>query len=333
LKNLREPEYLILETTTECNLKCKHCHQWMTTEGPGALSTSEKIRAIEEFADLNPKGRILLTGGETMHKYEEFMAICLRARELSLDVIANTNGTYINQENMREVLEFGPRFLLFSLDSHIEKLHRYMRGNALNYQHLVSIIPQMVAMRNSESFDTFLYTHTIIFEENIELWEDYISFARQSLHVDSVHFQLLKETLRNQGDKDPFFDKHFFKNPQRAWDIIETIKTKYAEDPIMGMKSYDLELMQLEVFNPQHIELGICNSANKNIYIDSYGQIQLCMNMHEIMPSDTIGHYSKWDLASVWHSIQAADAREIMKSCTKNCGMLNCHRKASHDRA
>ena len=56
------------------------------------------------------------------------------------------------------------------------------------------------------------------------------------------------------------------------------------------------------------------------------------MNMYEIMPKDFIGHYKNLTLTEVWDSTKANNAREIMKNCTKNCGMLNCHREVSYEK-
>lgn len=325
------PRYLILEITTECNFKCKQCHQWMTKETTEALPTSEKLRAVKEIAALNPTAKVILTGGETMLKYDEFFAICEQAKKLDLQVISNTNGSYINKNNALEVLKNGPDFLILSLDSHIEKLHRFIRGNAESYQHLIEIIPHLVEIRNKHKLSNRIYTHSIIFEENISLWSEYIEFARKELKVDAVYFQLLKETLRNQGNRDPFFDKHFFKDTKQAELFIYEIANTYRNDSFMGTNAFDLALMKKEIHNPQKIELGICNSAEKNIFIDAYGWSQLCLHMNEIMPKDAIGNYRNLTLSELWKSKNADDARQIMQTCTKNCGMLNCHRKTRNE--
>jgi hypothetical protein len=188
-----------------------------------------------------------------------------------------------------------------------------------------------VDTRNKHKLSNRIYTHSIIFEENISLWSDYIEFARKTLKVDAVYFQLLKETLRNQGSRDPFFDKHFFKDSKQAELIIDEIANRYRNDSFMGTNAFDLALMKKEIRNPQILELGICNSAEKNIFIDAYGWSQLCMHMNEIMPKDAIGNYRNLTLSELWKSKNADDARQIMQTCTKNCGMLNCHRKTRNE--
>lgn len=329
---LAPPKFLIIEITTTCNFKCKQCHQWMTKESADALSTADKVRAIREFAKLNPYGKIILTGGETMLKYNEFITLCKEARGLNIPVIANTNGSYITDENMIEVLEYGPHYLLLSLDSHIEKIHRFIRGNATSFHHLTNIIPKLVALRNKHEFKTTIFTHSIIFNENIQYWKEYIEFARNQLNVDAVYFQLLKETLRNQQvGKDPFFEKYFFKDLEKAAYYIDDIINTYKNDRFMGTKTFDLELMKKEIYRPKNLEHGTCASAHKNIFIDANGWIHLCLHMPEIMPIDAIGNFKTLQLDNIWHSANAKQARDIMFNCTKNCGMLNCHRKTSNE--
>ena len=97
------PRYLILEITTECNFKCKQCHQWMTKETTDALPTSEKLRAVKEIAALNPTAKVILTGGETMLKYDEFFAICEQAKKLDLQVISKIDDSSAIEENKEDL--------------------------------------------------------------------------------------------------------------------------------------------------------------------------------------------------------------------------------------
>lgn len=71
------PKALFIEIGTECNSKCKYCHMWMTKERKGGLTTKEKIKIIREFKKSKPDGKVILTGGETMLKYEEFFILSI----------------------------------------------------------------------------------------------------------------------------------------------------------------------------------------------------------------------------------------------------------------
>ena len=143
---------------------------------------------------------------------------------------------------------------------------------------------------------------------------------------------MLKETFRNQQvNKDPFFEKYFFKDLKKTEQQIDKIIATYKDDKFMGTNTFDLELMKKEIYRPKELEHGTCNSANKNIFIDANGSVQLCLHMHEIMPRDTIGNYRNLKLDDVWYSKNAQHARDIMFDCKKNCGMINCHRKTSYD--
>ena len=45
------------------------------------------------------------------------------------------------------------------------------------------------------------------------------------------------------------------------------------------------------------------------------------------MNGQALGNVKNISLKEVWSSNKAEKAREIMSSCRKNCGMLNCHRE------
>ena len=176
-----------------------------------------------------------------------------------------------------------------------------------------------------------IYTHSIIFDGNIEYWDDYIDFAKKNLNVDGVYFQLLKETFRNTVSTDKFYDKCFFNDVDRAESIMLYLKKKYSDDPLVGANELDFDLMIKELRNPLKLDLGICVSGSKNIYLDSYGQLQLCMHMHEIVDSKEIPNIKNIGLLEFWNSNYSDSFRKVMAKCQRNCGMLNCHRKNNYD--
>lgn len=325
---LQSPKTIFIEVSTECNFKCKYCHMWMTKENEMSLTTDEKLNLIQEFQTLNPTGEVVLTGGETMMKYEEFFKLCKRCLELNLVCSANTNASFINNKNIEKVLSEGPKYLVISLDSSIEKIHDYSRGVKGSYNHILSEVENLVRLKKEIGSSTEIITNSVLFEDNIYLIVDFIFFIER-MNIDGAIFQMLSRTFYKKTERDIFFEKHFFKNKSKAKNQIQTVIDLLDKHPIVRTKKQDFEWMKLYIDNPDFIGEQVCDSHEKNIMINSSGEIQLCFNMKKINSGNSLGNIRDFNnsLNEIWSSQEANSIRKIMESCRFNCGMLNCHRK------
>lgn len=326
---LTPPKYLFIETTTECNLRCKQCHMWMSEEPKGSLSTAEKLALIHQFQKLSPNGVVVFTGGETMMKTDEFFSLTRLCRKLDLTSAANTNATLINESNYAQVLTEGPKYLVISLDSHIDSIHDHIRGEKGCYDHTVKVLRELCELKRNRfpGIDTRVVTNTILFDKNISLWPDYIRFAKKELRIDGVMFQALSRTFWNRSKGDKFFDKYFFRDKQGAQQVIDEIINEFGNDEFVLINRNDLEWMKLYVENPDFIGEQVCGSHERNIMVDQNGDVQLCFSMRGLMDGKPLGNVRSSSLGTLWVSGIAQQARDKMNTCRQNCGMLNCHRK------
>jgi len=300
---------------------------WMTKEKKGILTTDEKLKLIEEFKKLNPEGTVVLNGGETMLKYDEFFALTNKCLSLGLLCAANTNASLINDQNIRRILAEGPRYLVISLDSNIENIHDYSRGKSGSCKQVISIIEKLVSQKRNGNYKTEIITNSVIFDQNIHHLTEFIKFA-EKIGLDGCLFQMLSRTFYNNGKTDQFFDNHFFKDKQNALQQVQTIIDTLNEHPIIRTTKQDFEWMKEYVKNPDFIGEQVCGSHEKNMMIDSYGEIQLCFNMKTINKGKSLGNIRDYEsIGDVWSSCEASKIRKIMENCRLNCGMLNCHRK------
>ena len=325
---INTPKYLFIEVTTECNLRCKQCHMWMSKENSDSLTTENKLDVIKQFYALNSNGVVVLTGGETMSKENEFFRITELCRDLGLTSAANTNATLINEKNLERTLINGPKYLVISLDSHLENIHDYIRGVKGCYQQVTDVLRSLVKLKKEKypNIDTRIITNTIIFDKNVAFWEEYIKFAKEDLQVDGVMFQMLSRTFWNRKNTDVFFDKHFV-STEKTLKVIDRITDLYKDDDFVLTKHNDFQWMKLYAENPDFIGEQVCGSHERNIMIDQYGDVQLCFSMRGLMNGQVLGNVKNQKIAELWTSNFADEARETMSVCRQNCGMLNCHRK------
>lgn len=325
---LPAPRFLFIETTTECNLRCRQCHMWLTQEPETTLRTSEKLDLIHQLAGWTPRATVVLTGGETLRKQEEFFALSRACRQHGLTLAANTNATHIGNTILDQLLTEGPHYLVISLDSHRRELHDWVRGIPGTYDQVTGALRSLVA-RKREAFphsDVRIVTNTIVFQENVSELSEYVDFAC-ALGLDGIMFQMLSRTFLLASKRDAFFEEHFPRESARVDAAIDRLlELKAAGAPILTTEN-DLQWMKLYARNPDFIGEQVCGSAERNMMVDQHGDVQLCFSMRGLMGGRALGNVRRSSLRELWESTLAAGARQIMAGCRQNCGMLNCHRK------
>lgn len=325
---LPPPERMFVEITTECNLHCRQCHHWRLKDPVEQLSTEEKLAVVRQFSELSPHGHIVFNGGETMQKTQEFFRLSGLCRDLGIYCVANSNGTYISDDNIEQTIRRGPNILVLSMDSHREELHDYIRGTRGAWRRLMQTIEKLLEVKQKlGADDTEIQLMGIVFRENLHLWEDHVEFAR-NLGVSKVMFQLLSPTFQNQNVKrDVFFEKHFLENTSETLGTIDQIEKKYLSDPFVNHTARDYESMRIYLKNPQQLAHPVCGSHLQNIMLDTLGRVKLCFSMARVTDSGYVGNVRESALSDLWYSDVAGEARVLMDACRLPCGMLQCHRK------
>ena len=321
------PRTLFIELTTECNSRCRYCHMWTLEDGPGKMSLAERSEIVRQFAALSPGGEVVLTGGETMRGKEEFFALCRLCRSLGLRSAANTNGSYIEPRDDERILAEGPTYLVFSLDSHLPAIHDYDRGTPGSFAATVATMSRLIQRKGEAPPPGApeILTNSVVLEENIDSLLETLDFLA-GLGVDGALLQILSPTFHRRNSEDPFYRRHFFRDPQAAAEVLQKLIRSRADYPILRATATDLRWMQRYILFPEETEPGVCGSHEKNMMVDYRGEVQLCFNMRKVFGC-SLGNVRSSGLAEIWNGIHAGESRLLMSSCRRACGMLNCHRR------
>lgn len=115
------------ELTRVCNLACRHCRAAaIDTPPPGELTTEECFKLIDDIASF-AKPTVILTGGEPLMRPDLF-EIAARGTERGLRVVAAPNGTLLDDEAARRLVEAGVLRISISLDGRDAVSHDELRG-------------------------------------------------------------------------------------------------------------------------------------------------------------------------------------------------------------
>lgn len=322
------PKTLFLEITTECDLRCQHCHMWLTKEAKFALSTLEKIECINQFHEINPLGDVVLTGGEPFLKYREVISIAERCRNHGMKSVLNSNGYRLSKFNTDELLQNGPDILVFSIDASNPSDHDRIRGVEGSFSAVEKTLTNLASLRSIKNRPRLLVS-SVLHEANIREGHRIVEMARE-MGADGITFQALEKTFFHRGKADKFFTLNWFKNPKFAKEALRFLWEKYENDRFFLLTLEDITAIEAYIDHPDVLPYPVCGAATQNLVIDANGEIRLCSYMDALTNGKTLGNVRSVSLEQALTSGFAIEVRSTMLGCRKSCGVLNCNRISAH---
>ena len=116
------------ESTTACNLRCRHCRRLETDDASALadLSTDEAYAFIDDLASLG-KPILVLSGGEPLMRKDCFDLIA-RAKLHGIPVALATNGTLVDRRMAERIAQSGVKRVSISIDGADAETHDGLRG-------------------------------------------------------------------------------------------------------------------------------------------------------------------------------------------------------------
>lgn len=115
------------ETTNACNLKCIHCRaSAVENRGQEELSLEQSCSLLSDIASF-AQPVIVLSGGEPLVR-DDIFDIARFGTELGLRMVLATNGTMLDADVARKLVDSGIRRVSISLDGADARTHDSFRG-------------------------------------------------------------------------------------------------------------------------------------------------------------------------------------------------------------
>jgi pyruvate-formate lyase-activating enzyme len=349
------PRFLLLDVNKRCNYKCLHCDYWKGESGPSEtvdsapieiqnitnlesqchnfnslrreISMEERKNVIREFRSLNPKGRVILCGGEgTLDAYDYF-GLTRYCRDLGMPCLSVTNGsTILNGKDARKMLIDGPSEITVSLDSPDEATHDFMRGVKGSYKKVLETVTLLVNERKNLGVKNRIYVMGLIGEHDYRKLDEFYDLALNTLEADKLKLNFLQPTFgccKSWGDPygNGFFKDYCIKDPHECLWMLNAMNDKYKLNYNPGwLSSVSIYLKSVSYGKNETYE-HICNSYERNVVVNVYGNMRLCYSKK--FP------YAPWrrmgDMKTFWNS--AESLREEMKKCNDLCGISHSVRR------
>jgi radical SAM protein with 4Fe4S-binding SPASM domain len=182
----KQPHCVFIEVTNNCNLLCETCPRtFVTYETPQTLSWDNFLRIVAQFPEME---RAVLHGiGEPLlNKDLPRMITHLKAR--GVYVLFNTNGTLLNEEWSRKLLETGLDELRCSIDGADPKTYATIRGAPLLHKIVKNLSAFMRLQKDSAQVLPRVSIWMTGMKENIGELPALLSMAAQ-MGVPEVYLQ------------------------------------------------------------------------------------------------------------------------------------------------
>lgn len=164
-----------------CNLACKHCYSISADyDFPGELSTTEILQVMEDLRSYGVPV-LILSGGEPL-LHPDILEISESAKAMGFYVGLSTNGTLINEQNIKALAKIKYNYVGISIDG-IKETHDHfrrkqgafdasMRAIRLCREHGIKVglrftitkdnaheLPRVLDLMESEGIDKFYLSH------------------------------------------------------------------------------------------------------------------------------------------------------------------------------
>jgi MoaA/NifB/PqqE/SkfB family radical SAM enzyme len=211
---LSAPVKLYYDLTSECNLRCKSCHNQSGFAGDDELSTEQALSVVEGVKKDNIF-HIKFSGGELTQR-PDWDVILTHAKELGLVTSINTNGIY-NSKTLEKMISLPLDEINISLDG-TKRTNDSIRGSG-SYDVITSTISKLHEAGKKVTVNSLITSLTT--QEDIEHLLEFGS--KNSYSVDFFHVRPMGRAAKN-----PYLNITFDKLAQMYKTVLEN-KIKYPQ--------------------------------------------------------------------------------------------------------
>ena len=255
---------IFLSITKKCPLQCEHCFEWKALNGHDTLNLSDLNQMVAKFQKMGT-GQIQLTGGEPMLKVQEISEI-LKGTNSKSDFWILTSGYNLTEENASMLKKAGLVGVIISLDHFDEALHNRFRGNKNSYEWVCRAIENSKRAQLVTAV-SLCATKEFISEDNLMT---YASLVRK-MGVSFIQILEPKAVGHYEG-KDVLLKKEH-EEMLDAYCMKMNYDPAFASYPIISYHGY------------YQRNAGCFAAGNRNLYVDTDGDIHACPFCHTKMGS------------------------------------------------
>lgn len=261
-------------------------------------------------------------GGEPMLDLEEYYELTRGCRVRGLRCLSVVNGTRIhNLRAATRMLTEGPSEITISLDHWEPTENDRLRG--VKGAHLVAsnAVRLLLEAREILKLETPVYVMTILSEDTWPTLPRFFEYVLNELGADKLKLNVIQPTFQGRGE-DAYYSGSKVSDVAGCMTMIRKCDDAYHIRRNPNWLS-DVEMYLQSIRNPlggwttaRGTRRAICNSYDRNIMLDLYGNARLCFS--ELFPSTPL--VSAESLKEFWYQ-SSLQIRNCMIGCREPCGI------------
>lgn len=275
------PLYAHLDLTYRCNLKCVHCYA-VNEPDRQELTTDEVKDILDQLADAGSL-YLILSGGEAMLR-KDYFEIAQYAKTKGFALRLMTNGTLINEENVKIIAKLCPLYVELSLYAMSEDVHDAITKVPGSFTYTLATIYLL------KRFNTNIYIKTIAMQQNLDEIESVQHFSEK------IHAKFLKDSVIN---------------PKLNNDI-SPLKYRLSDEQLIRFLNATSPQWKFQEYN---LNDTLCNAGKGHVTINPYGEVFPCLRIQK-----KAGDLRKQSFQEIWSkSLILKQIRELTATEIKSC--------------
>jgi thioredoxin len=175
------PKVLLLDTTNACNLRCSMCGHRFMKRKVGIMSMELFRKIIDEIAEVSPTTRVwMVFFGEALIIKNRLFEMIRYAKQKGLkDVVLNTNGTLLDADAARGLIEAGLDAIYIGIDAFTPETYSKLRVGG-DYKTVVENVIRLLKIKKELNANNLeVVVQFVEMEENEKEKEEFIKFWTQ----------------------------------------------------------------------------------------------------------------------------------------------------------
>lgn len=271
---MNNPIYFVYEATPSCNNNCVYCYNvWKERKDypSGQLDLPKVKRIFDRLCKETKPASVTLTGGEPMLR-PDIYEIASLIKGLGVTVGIATNGTLLDEQKIKKLIDCGVSFFEISLVSLDKKRYSELSGN----DKLAEVKRAILCIRKTMIPLTVSFTITKVNLGDISDFID-LCFAFSIKHVALNRFV---PGGRGLGHLD-----ELSVDPGRLKSALKIANEKAAKYRLPISVTIPVEPCLIDHKDYPHLRFGSCVCGRNKWAIDPLGNLRTCEQNPEILGS------------------------------------------------
>jgi len=167
------PQYVIVEPTNHCNLKCIMCPHDVMPREKGFMDFELFQKIVDEIAEKSPKTKLWpAVMGEPLIAGDRLKRMISYAVERGVDVVLNTNGTLLSDEWIDYITHSGIKEVILGIDGFTKETYEKIRVNG-NHERMQQFLIKLIKSCRDVDEAPSVILQYIVMKENEHEVEDF----------------------------------------------------------------------------------------------------------------------------------------------------------------